>query len=116
MEKRQYKRYYGKGRLPGRLSLESDKNHLIQKSEVIDVSERGLGILTDSSYPKGSRLQLVVAGSQPISLEVIYCYLEHGHSTALYNIGLFARSENVSIAKLLAKYGVEITDKMSEAS
>ena len=113
--KRKYQRFYGKGTLPGKLLLEENNHQVIQHSEVINVSQRGIGILTEQPLSKGTRLILKIEGRPPVNLEIVFCYQELGHSKLIYNVGLFARSENISITKLLASYGIVINEKIGEA-
>ena len=104
---RKYNRHYSKSKLPGSLTRNGSLEK-IQNIEITDISNRGLGVLSDIVIPKGCQLTLKLEGEEPLILEVIYCNKETGRIATKYSIGLFCRHESKSLTKLLLKHGIEV--------
>ncbi len=101
--KRQASRTKTEAKLPGKVQYKGTDSKYLSVKAVIDVSKRGISLLTLEAVAKGSSILVSIPGKSPIELEVIYCNFEAGTGEPRYRIGLFARSESINLYNLIEK-------------
>jgi hypothetical protein len=90
------------GELIGNLYMVGSEVKLIPQPKIVDVSKRGLGLITKFMLNPGQRITLQVSDNISISLEVVHCS-NHLGIPGLYRCGLFIRSNVESIDQILQK-------------
>lgn len=82
-------------------------NNSLFLARPVDVSNRGVGILTNIELKPGSKVTWTLS-NQPVQLEVMYCE-SHLGIDAIYRVGLFSRELENNLVSLVREAGFEDT-------
>ncbi len=101
-ERRANKRQNLTGLMPGRLFLPSTNKTI--SARPVDVSEKGLGILSGEKLEEGLELKLAVEKKKLISLHIVWRKDDFGKRD-LYRYGLECKDSTINLIQIFSESG-----------